>query len=236
MQANDLKRLAAERALTFVSPGMRIGLGTGSTAAFLIDALGAKVKDGFEIIAVATSEATQAHAERLGIPTTSLDNAPHLDLTIDGTDEIDASLRLIKGAGGALLREKIVASASARMIVIADISKKVATLGSCPLPVEVVRFGLTATRNMIEVLAAEAGCRGQITQRRAKDGSVFLTDGGNYILDCAFGRIDEPELLEQALKLVPGVVESGLFVGLADIAIIAGPDGIEVLEVDPDAS
>lgn len=234
MRANDLKRLAAERALAFVTPGMKLGLGTGSTAAFFIDALAQRVQDGLDVVGVATSQATQAHAERVGIRMTTLDDAPHLDLTVDGADEVDGELRLIKGGGGALLREKIVASASARMIVIADGSKKVAKLGAFPLPVEVVRFGCNATRNMIEVLAGEAGCHGIVRRRLDKMGEPFITDGGNFILDCSFGRIDDPDLLEQALKLVPGVVESGLFIGLADIAIIAGSEGIEVLEAGPD--
>jgi ribose 5-phosphate isomerase A len=214
---------------------MTLGLGSGSTAARFVDLLGAKVKQGLQVRCVPTSEATRAQAERLGIPLITLDQQPFVDLTVDGADELDEELRLIKGGGGALLIEKIVATASGRMVVIADRSKRVPALGAFPLPVEVVRFGLAATRNMIDVLAAAAGCSGELKQRMKSDGEPFVTDSGNFILDCHFGRIDEPEALDEALKLVPGVVENGLFLGIADMAIIAGPDGIEVLEREADA-
>ena len=233
MSADEFKLKAAEQALAFIEPGMRLGLGTGSTAARFVDLLGAAVRDGLEVICVATSEATRAQAERLGIRLTTLDEEPFLDVTVDGADELDDALRLIKGGGGALLREKIVAAASDRMIVIADSSKRVAMLGAFPLPLEVARFGLGATRTMIEMLAAEAGCRGDITLRQA-GGKPFLTDGGNYILDCAFGRIEDPEALDAALKLVPGVLESGLFLDIADLAIVAGPEGVVTLEAADD--
>ncbi|PPD28859.1 MAG: ribose 5-phosphate isomerase A [Hyphomicrobium sp.] len=230
MTSNALKRLAAEHALDLIEPGMRLGLGTGSTARHLVDLLGARVKAGLDVLCVPTSEATRIQARELGIPLTTLDDTPMLDLTIDGADELDADLRLIKGGGGALLREKIVATASERMVVIADNSKRVDMLGAFPLPVEVVRFGFAATRNMIEMLAADAGCRGEIKLRMGQDRQPFVTDGGNYIFDCAFGRIEEPDALDEALKLIPGVVENGMFLGIADAAIIAGPDGIEVIE------
>jgi ribose 5-phosphate isomerase A len=223
------KRQAAEKALELVEPGMKLGLGTGSTAAKFVDLLGERVKAGLDVIGVPTSEATRLQASGLGIRLTTLDDEPLLDLTIDGADEIDGEVRLIKGGGGALLREKIVACASARMVVIADSTKVVPVLGAFPLPVEVVRFGLTATRNMIEMLASDAGCTGPIRLRIGPDGQPLVTDGGNYILDCAFGRIDDPEALDEALKLVPGVVEHGLFLGLADAAIVAGPEGVSVL-------
>jgi ribose 5-phosphate isomerase A len=229
MSIDAFKLAAAERALTFVESGMKLGLGTGSTAAKFVDLLGPKVRAGLDVVCVATSEATQAQAVALGIPMTTLEQAPFLDLTVDGADEIDGELRLIKGGGGALLREKIVATASGRMIVIADASKRVATLGAFPLPVEIVRFGLTATHNMVVALAADAGCEGEITLRKRADGTPFITDSGNFILDCAFGRIAEPEDLDEALKLIPGVVENGLFIGIADTAIIAGADGVDVL-------
>jgi ribose 5-phosphate isomerase A len=232
MSADTWKQQAAERALQFVEDGMTLGLGTGSTAARFVDLVGQRVKAGLRVKCVPTSQATHAQAERLGIPLTTLDESPFLDLTVDGADEIDAQLRLIKGGGGALLREKIVATASQRMVVITDASKLVVTLGRFPLPVEVVRFGLAATRNMVEVLAADAGCEGEIKLRLAADGKPFETDGGNLILDCAFGQIGDPEALEDALKLVPGVVESGLFLGIADAAVIAGPDGVVVLDRD----
>lgn len=234
MTADAWKRLAAENALELIEPGMRLGLGTGSTARALVDLLGQRVKDGLDVLCVPTSEATRLQAAALGIPLTTLDETPMLDLTLDGADELDVELRLIKGGGGALLREKIVATASERMVVMADVSKKVAMLGAFPLPVEVVRFGFAATRNMIEMLAADAGCQGAITLRVGKDGQPYVTDSGNYIYDCAFGRIEEPDALDEALKLIPGVVENGMFLGIADAAIIAGPDGVEVIEQDFD--
>jgi ribose 5-phosphate isomerase A len=234
MSADTWKQQAAERALEFVENGMTLGLGTGSTAARFVDLVGQRVKAGLQVKCVPTSEATRAQAERLGIPLTTLDDTPFLDLTVDGADEIDAQLRLIKGGGGALLREKIVATASQRMVVITDASKVVVTLGKFPLPIEVVRFGLAATRNMVEVLAADAGCEGDIKLRLAADGKPFQTDSGNLILDCAFGQIADPEALEDALKLVPGVVESGLFLGIADAAVIAGPEGVVVHDRDSD--
>jgi len=233
--ADEYKQQAAEHALTLVEDGMTLGLGSGSTAARFVDLIGRRVTQGLKIRCVATSEETRAQAERLGIALINLDQRPFLDLTVDGADEIDEELRLIKGGGGALLYEKIVATASGRMVVIADHSKRVATLGAFPLPVEVVRFGIAATRNMIEVLASDAGCEGEIKLRLQNDGQPRVTDSGNFIIDCAFGRIEEPEALDEALKLVPGVVESGLFLGIADAAIIAGPDGVVVLERDEEA-
>ena len=231
MTPDDMKRLAAERAVELIRPGMKLGLGTGSTAAKLVDLLGARVAKGLDVVCVPTSEATRRQAEALGIRLATLDDIPYLDMTIDGTDEIDAEMRLIKGGGGALLREKIVAGASERMVVIADASKKVDMLGAFPLPIEVVRFGLKATEAAINVLAAQAGCMGSISRRTTAAGELFVTDNGNLILDCAFGRIEEPEQLADALQMVPGVVEHGLFLGYADIAIIAGEDGIEVMEI-----
>jgi ribose 5-phosphate isomerase A len=232
MSADLWKQQAAERALAYLKDGMSVGLGTGTTAAKFVDLVGRRVREGLKLRCVATSEATRVQAERLGIPLTTLDEVPFLDLAVDGTDELDDELRLIKGGGGALLREKIVATACERMVVIADASKRVATLGKFPLPVEVVPFGLAATRNMIVALTAEAGCEGNITLRRGQDGQPFVTDGGNWLFDCAFGRIDQPEALDEALKLVPGVIENGLFLGIADAAVIAGADGLVVLEHD----
>jgi ribose 5-phosphate isomerase A len=232
--SDQYKRQAAERAVSLVEDGMALGLGTGSTAAHFVDLLGRRVEQGLRVACVPTSDATREQAERLGIPLIDLDRRPSLDLTVDGADEIDPELRLIKGGGGALLREKIVATASDRMVVVADHSKRVVTLGAFPLPVEIVRFGAAATRTMVEALAADAGCSGEIALRLRADGRPFMTDSGNLILDCAFGRIEDPEALDEALKLIPGVVESGLFLGIADAAVIAGPSGVIVLERDSD--
>jgi ribose 5-phosphate isomerase A len=223
------KRAAAARALEFVQPGMRLGLGTGSTARHFVELLGERVRAGLVVVAVPTSEGTRSDAERQGIPLSTLDETPELDLTVDGADEIDGQLRMIKGGGGALLREKIVATASDRMVVVADDSKLVPTLGLFPLPVEVVRFGLMATMRLIEAISAETGCHGAITLRPGPGDAPFVTDQGNLILDCAFGSIPEPEVLAFSLKRVPGVVEHGLFLGLADLAIVAGRDGVKAI-------
>ncbi len=222
------KRQAAERAIAFVRPGMRLGLGTGSTARHFVDLVGAETRKGLEIVAVPTSEATAKQARELGIPLTTLDETPQLDLTVDGADEIDGALRLIKGGGGALLREKIVASASRRNLVIADSSKRVATLGRFPLPVEVAPFGVASTIRLIARSVAELGLSGPLTLRR-RNGALFVTDGGHYILDCAFGAIPDPAALDRALAEIPGVVECGLFIGIASAAVVAGPAGVETL-------
>ncbi len=226
MNADDLKRAAAARALGQVESGMRLGLGTGSTAKHFVALLGDAVRKGMSVVCVPTSETTRVQAQAEGIVLTTLDETPALDLTVDGADEIDACLRLIKGGGGALLREKIVAAASNRMIVIADVSKRVETLGRFPLPIEVVTFGLEATRLAVASAAREAGCGGEITLRKMPDGRVFVTDGGHVILDAAFGRIEAPEVLAAALVAVPGVVEHGLFLGLATGAILATDEGL----------
>jgi ribose 5-phosphate isomerase A len=230
MDLEDQKRAAAARALEFVRPGMRLGLGSGSTAKHFVELLAQRVRGGLDVITVATSEATHSDAERLGILLTSLDETPQLDLTVDGADEIAPDLSLIKGGGGALLREKIVASASARMIVIADESKWVSSLGRFPLPVEVVPFGLGATRRAIEAAVAAVGCTGPALLRRAKDGHAFVTDGGHWILDAALERIADPKSLAERLDGIAGVVEHGLFIGLAHAAVIAGPSGVRVIE------
>lgn len=227
--SEDLKKAAALAALELVRPGMRLGLGTGSTAKHFVDGLGAKVAAGLEVICVATSEATQAQAESLSIPMSTLDETPELDLTIDGADEIDSALRLIKGGGAALLREKIVAAASKRMIVIADTGKQVETLGRFPLPIEVVPFGLEATRRAVAAAIASSGASGELKLRKRTDGATLLTDGGHYILDAHLGRIELPDVLALALNQVPGVVEHGLFLGLANAAFLAGSDGVRVL-------
>jgi ribose 5-phosphate isomerase A len=221
------KREAAERALQLVKPGMKLGLGSGSTARQFVDLVGERVKAGLDVRCVATSEATHAQAKALGIQLGTLDEIPELDLTVDGADEVDPKLNLIKGGGGALLREKIVASASKRMVVIADSTKLVPHLGAVPLPIEVVPFGLAATRRHIERAFAKLGLAGPMRVRG--ESSPFITDGGHYILDCSLGVIPVPEALSQILSPIPGVVEHGLFVGLARAAIIAGSEGVEVL-------
>ena len=226
MTGDGLKRAAAARALECVSDGMKLGLGTGSTAAHFVELLGERVRGGLSVVGVPTSEATRAQAEREGIPLTTLDETPELDLTVDGADELDDELRLIKGGGGALLREKIVAAASQRMIVIADGSKWVMRLGRFPLPIEVVPFGLAVTRRAIEGAIRGAGCEGEIRLRSARNGEPFVTDGGHYILDGQLGAIDRPEELAAALAAVPGVVEHGLFLGLATGAVLATETGL----------
>jgi ribose 5-phosphate isomerase A len=231
MNASELKVEAARAALAHVGHGMRLGIGTGSTAEAFVRLLAEKVAAGLSVIGVPTSERTAALCMELGVPLSSLDETPELDLTIDGADEIDPALSLIKGGGGALLREKIVASASQRMIVIADSSKLVETLGRFPLPIEVNRFGLRATELAIGAAAAKLGLSGPIALRMTGD-APFVTDGGHFILDASFGRIPDTRALSNALHAIPGVVEHGLFLGLASAAIVAGSDGIRTVHAD----
>jgi ribose 5-phosphate isomerase A len=225
----ELKRQAAARALEHVKPGMRLGLGTGSTAKHFVELLGEKVRAGLDVIGVPTSEVTRADAQRCGIRLTTLDEIDRLDLTVDGADEIEPSLNVIKGGGGALLREKIVAAASDRMIVIADESKWVETLGRFPLPVEVIPFGLAATQRAMARAFAESGVSGQMVVRKGKDGHVFVTDGGHWIVDAHLERITDAPRLAGLLNVIPGVVEHGLFIGLASTAILAGAKEIRVV-------
>jgi len=215
-------------ALTQVQPGMRLGLGTGSTARHIVDLLGERVAAGLDCICVPTSEATARQAQSLGIPLSDLDTLDRLDITVDGADEIDPQLNLIKGAGGALLREKIVASASDVMIVIADASKLVATLGRFPLPIEVNRFGLGATRRAVAEIIAAHGAEGGLRLRTA-GGDAFVTDGGHLILDAFFGRISRPEALSRDLLDIAGVVQHGLFLKMCKTAYVATPDGVRTL-------
>jgi ribose 5-phosphate isomerase A len=221
------KRSAALSALDLVRDGMRLGLGTGSTSAMFVAALGERVAGGLKVVGVATSEATRRQAEALGIALAELDET-ELDLTIDGADEIDGDLNLIKGGGGALTREKIVAASSRRMIVIADASKQVKTLGRFPLPVEIVPFGAASTVRRIGEAAQGVGCAGKIVVRRTGH-DPFVTDNGNWIVDCHFGAIGDPGRLAHALAQVPGVVEHGLFVALCSGAIIGRHGGLELL-------
>jgi len=217
----DLRRAAAERAVALVTDGMRLGIGTGSTANAFIELLGVRVRAGLDVVGVPTSEATRIAAEAAGIRLATLEEMPDLDLTVDGADEIDARMRLIKGGGAALLREKIVAFASRRMVVIADAAKRVGMLGAFPLPIEVNPFGLGATRRAVEAAVTAAGCAGTIVLRVGADGTPLRTDGGHHILDAHLARIPDPEALSAALWAVPGVVEHGLFLGLATGAILA---------------
>jgi len=230
MDVETQKRAAAARAVELVRPGMRLGLGTGSTARHFIELLGEKVRGGLDVVAVPTSEATRALALAAGIALTTLDSTPELDLTVDGADEIAPDLTLIKGGGGALLREKIVAAASAHMVVIADESKWVSLLGQFPLPVEIAPFGATAIHRAVEVAAAEAGCPGPAALRKATTGQPFITDGGHWLVDAKLQRIAEPAALAARLSSVPGVMEHGLFIGIARTAILGGPDGVRVVE------
>lgn len=228
MNAKEMKIEAAMAALQHVESGMRLGIGTGSTAEEFVRLLAEKVAAGMAIIGVPTSERTAALCRELGVPLSTLEDTPELDLTVDGADEVNAELALIKGGGGALLREKIVAAASARMIVIADESKVVATLGRFPLPIEVNKFGLRATQIAVEAAARSLDLSGPLTLRMTA-GQPFVTDGGHLILDASFGRIPDARALSNVLHAIPGVVEHGLFLGLADLAVIAGSDGIRTL-------
>jgi len=227
---DELKRRAAACALERVSDGMKLGLGTGSTAKHFVELLGERVSAGLKVIGVPTSEVTRADAERCGIPLTTLDDTDRLDLTIDGADEVDPALDLIKGGGGALLREKIVAAASDRMIVIADDSKWVETLGRFPLPVEVIPFGFAATRRALAEAFEECRLSGPMVVRKGGDGHAFVTDGGHWIVDAHLGRIADAPRLSGLLNAIPGVVEHGLFTGLASTVVLAGLQGIRVVE------
>ncbi|MEK3835395.1 MULTISPECIES: ribose-5-phosphate isomerase RpiA [unclassified Paenibacillus] len=220
----NVKQLAAEKAVEYVKDGMRVGLGTGSTAYWAIRKLGERVSEGLQITAVATSQASEDQARELGIPLVAFSDVDSLDLTIDGADELDGVLQLIKGGGGALLREKIVAMGSARMIVVADESKAVTTLGKFPLPVEIVPFAWEWTVAAL----AKLGCK---TELRRSGEDLYKTDNGNYIADCRFEAIESAAELALALQRIPGVVEHGLFIGIADLAILGKKDGtIEIIE------
>ena len=232
--SEDFKIAAAAAALDEVQDGMVLGIGTGSTAEAFIRLLAKRVREGLLVEGVATSQRSEALCAELGIATTDLGSHPVLDLAVDGADEIDVDLGLIKGGGGALLREKIVAAAARRMVVIADASKKVERLGAFPLPIEVNPFGLEPTRLAVAEVCRDHGMRGELTLRtvatRDGDAGPFETDGGHHILDAAFGRIGNARSLEADLLKVPGVVEHGLFLDLADVALVAGTDGIERIE------
>ena len=221
---DNLKRIAGECAMSYVESGMNLGIGTGSTADEFIKLLGVAVADGLEIVGVATSTRSADLCRELSIPLSDLSRTPKLDLTIDGTDELDSSLNLIKGGGGALLREKIVASASSAMIVIADESKLVETLGSFPLPVEIDSFGYAST------IRALSSFSSNLSLREVSAGVPFTTDGGHYIVDLNLGEIPDPPSLERDLNSIVGVVENGLFTTLATRAIISSSSGIKTIE------
>ena len=221
--ADDWKRAAALEALKLVEDGMTLGLGTGSTAAHFVDALAA---GGRRVRGVPTSEDTRRRAEAAGLSLVEPDETTVVDLAVDGTDEIDLRGHCVKGGGGALLREKIVAAAARRFVVIADASKAVAELGAFPLPVEISRFSWSLTLRALREVFAAAGFSPTLTLRW-RDGAAVLTDGGNYVVDCALTRIHDVPALDAALRAAPGVLATGLFVGLCDEAILAGPAGVE---------
>ena len=224
LMANDQEKEAAARAsLRFVKDGQIVGLGTGSTAVYFIRLLGEQVKNGLRVRGIPTSERSREQAVGLGVPLTTLDECQEIDVTVDGADEVDAQLRLIKGGGGALLREKIVASATKQLVIVADASKRVPVLGRFPLPVEVIKFAQAVVLKKIEALGAE------VSLRQEADGKPYLTDENNYILDCRFGQIPDADGMARQLSDMPGVVEHGLFIGMASVVLVA--NGSEILEL-----
>lgn len=224
IMANDQEKAAAARAgLQFIRDGLVVGLGTGSTAAYFIKLLAEKVKHGLRIRGIPTSIRSRELAQSLGIPLTTLDECQEIDVTVDGADEVDPRLRLIKGGGGAMLREKIVASATKQLVIVADASKQVPVLGKFPLPVEVIRFAQALVTKRIRALGAD------VTVRAGFDGKPYVTDENNHILDCSFGQIRDAEGLARQLSDMPGVVEHGLFIGMASVALFAR--GSEIVEL-----
>ena len=225
MEKEELKKLAAEKAVENIEDGMIIGLGSGSTVEYTLKKLGQLVRDGLKIKGIPSSLHTQRIAKDEKIPITSFEENPEIDLTIDGADEVDSNMNLIKGGGGALTREKIIAYNSKKVIIVIDDSKIVKALGiDFPLPVEVTKFGWTATKKIIE----KFGCIVEL--RKIMGNEPFITDNGNYILDCEFDKIDNPVQLENDLNLIPGVVENGLFIGLVDKVIVGSKQGIMTLD------
>jgi len=214
----DSKRIAAEHAVTYIQDGMVVGLGTGTTAYWAIRKIGERIKDGLQVRTVATSRQSERLAQENGIPLAGFDEVDEIDITIDGADEIDHDLNLIKGGGGALLREKIVAASSRKLIIIADESKVTGQLGTFPLPVEIAVFGSPLTMKHLE----RFGCSLKL---RTTDGQPFITDNGNYIVDCQFHVIPQPRMLHDELNGIPGVVVNGLFIRMADLAVIGHHDG-----------
>ena len=223
MAYDQEKQSAAQASLRFVRDGNVVGLGTGSTAAYAVRFLAARVQAGLKIRAIPTSSQTRDSARTAGIPLTTLDEIQQIDVTIDGADEFDPQLNLIKGGGGALLREKIVASASRLLVIIADSSKQAQVLGKFPLPVEVIPFAQALIARKIEALGA------RVELRQVTDGKPFITDEGHHILDCHFGQIPDPPALARKLETMPGIVEHGLFIGMANVVLVA--KGTEVQEL-----
>ncbi len=222
--ANDQEKEAAARAsLQYVKDGQVVGLGTGSTAAYFIKLLGDRVREGLRVRGIPTSDRSRELAQSLGIPLITLDDCQEIAVTVDGADEVDPQLRLIKGGGGALLREKIVASATHQLVIVADASKQVQRLGKFPLPVEVIRFSQALVEKRIAALGAD------VSLRQNKDGKPFMTDENNHILDCRFGEIRDADALARELSDMPGVVEHGLFIGMASVVVFAR--GSEIVEL-----
>jgi ribose 5-phosphate isomerase A len=222
--ANDQEKEAAARAsLKFIKDGQIVGLGTGSTAAHFIKLLAEQVKEGLRIRGIPTSDRSHELAQSLGIPLTTLDEFQEIDVTVDGADEVDPQLRLIKGGGGAALREKIVASATKQLVIVADASKQVQRLGKFPLPVEVIKFAQTLVAKRIRALGAE------VKVRTNPDGTPYVSDENNHILDCSFGEMRDPDGLARTLSEMPGVVEHGFFIGMAKVALFAR--GSEIVEL-----
>src|SRR5271165_3282461 len=221
MANEEAKEAAGRAAAELVRDGDVVGLGTGSTAYFVVLALGERVKLGLKVLGIPTSLQTGDLASAVGIPLTTLDEHPEIDIDIDGADEIDPELRLIKGGGGALLREKVVASASKKLVVVADSGKVVPVLGKFPLPVEIISFARTVVEKKIASLGASP------KWRTKPDGSPYLTDNGNQILDCSFGKIENPSALALALSNTPGIIEHGLFIGLASVVLVGRGNSVE---------
>ncbi len=228
MSVETQKKAAAIAALKFIQPGMKVGLGTGSTANYFIAALAEKVKEGLDVKCVPTSKATNDLAKQLGIPLVTLEKEPYLNYTVDGADEFDPQFRLIKGGGGALLIEKIVATSSKYVVTIVDQSKQVKKLGKFPLPVEVASFGVKATAWKMEYAFDRLKMKPKMALR-VKDGKPFRTESGNCIIDCSCGVIEEPERLEIMLNGIPGVVNNGLFIGISGIIMLATDKGVQEL-------
>lgn len=227
MEREELKKLAGEEVVKYIKDEMVVGLGTGSTVEYTLRKLGEKIKGGLKIQGIPTSIHTKRIANEEKIPLTTLDENPEIDITIDGADEVDSYLNLIKGGGGALTREKIIAFNSKKVIIVIDDSKVVKALGiDFPLPVEVVKFGWTSTKKTLEGFDCE------VKLREIMDNEPFITDNGNYILDCEFEKIENPEKLEMDINLIPGVVENGLFIGLVNEVIVGSKGGVMTLDKD----